>query len=185
MTEDKKIAEFRTLFQNEYQQLCRYAMTFLHNEQSAEDVVQETFIKIWQQKKELLGTDGLNYYLVTAVRNNCISVLRKQKFNVSNFIDQIGEQYPTFITTDEMLNQEHKEMMEKITHALNLLPPRCREIFLLIKLQGMTYKQAASVLELSVKTVENQMTKAGKIFKELQSKTNIVPILIFLSELKN
>lgn len=154
---------FKKLFDKEYNNLCRYAYTYVQDEHLAEDVVQDTFIKIWEQKKDLINTENIRYYLVTSVRNNCISELRKKKQVFYTEEAPQAEPEPFF---SQMLHREqYTEQQQRLAAALDKLPPKCKEVFLLIKLHGMSYKQAAASLEISVKTVENQMGKAIKIFQ--------------------
>ena len=156
---------FQQLFEKEYEGLCRCALTYLHDEQTAEDVVQDTFVKIWETKQEFIGDPQMRYYLFTAVRNNCISVLRKAKTAAVVYTNAMPEPDPEPSFSPVQLEQLANDQQRQIAEALNLLPPKCREVFMLIKWHGMSYKDAAATLGLSVKTVENQMGKALKIFK--------------------
>lgn len=160
---------FRTLFREEYGKMCRYAQGFVHDEQLAEDVVQETFIKIWEQKQEMLSSPNIRFYLVTAVRNNCISVIRKQKVQQVTYPEHAPELAPIPWESPREVTEELTAKRQKIAEAINLLPPKCKEVFLLVKLHGMSYKQAADLLQISVKTVENQMGKALRIFREFSA----------------
>lgn len=158
---------FKKVFENEYENLCRYALSYLGDEHMAEDVVQNTFIKIWEKKRELLNNDQIKYYLVTAVRNNCISELRKNKTNKITEYTTLAEPEPEPFFSKMLQQEMDSERKEKIVNALDKLPPRCREVFLLIKLHSMSYKQAAETLDISIKTVENQMGKAISIFRNM------------------
>jgi RNA polymerase sigma-70 factor (family 1) len=171
-------AVFKSLFEAEYPRLCRYAYTYMQDMQQAEDVVQDTFVKIWEQKRELIGAPNIRFYLVTAVRNNCISVLRKAKTQQLVFTEEAPEPEPEPAFTVEIAAEEDTQV-KRIADALNLLPPKCREIFLMIKLHGMSYKEAAATLELSVKTIENQMGKAIRILRE----SSVLSLLIGLAVL--
>lgn len=164
-----KLAEnlFRSLFRDEYGKLCRYAFSYMQDEQLAEDVVQDTFIKIWEQKQDMLGSPNIRFYLATAVRNNCISLLRKQKVQQVHYPEHTPEPPPVPWYSLREQQEEQSERQQKIIRALDRLPPKCREVFLLVKLQGLSYKQAAATLDISVKTVENQMGKALRIFRDL------------------
>jgi len=174
---------FQQLFNAEYAGLCRYALTYVQDEQTAEDVVQETFVKIWESKQDLIGQPHVRFYLITAVRNNCISVLRKRKASQEVYSDQPPEPDPEpFFTRTEQL-QEMNERKEQILQVLNKLPPKCKEVFLLIKMQGMSYQQAATTLGISTKTVEHHMGKALKVLRE--GLTVATALLIGLFILKN
>ncbi len=173
---------FQQLFDKEYEGLCRYAYTFLQDEHAAEDVVQETFVKIWEGKKHLLEDNSIRFYLFTAVRNNSISYLRKAKAAAVTYTDTTPEPDPEPTLSVSQLQNIEEEKARHIAEALAKLPPKCREVFLLVKWQGLSYKDAAAALGLSVKTVENQMGKAIKIFKTLTLHA-IAALLIGLSNL--
>ncbi len=158
---------FQQLFEKEYEGLCRYAVTYLHDEHAAEDVVQETFVKIWESKRVLPEDGSIRFYLFTAVRNNCISYLRKAKTAAVTYTDTTPEPEPELSLSAAQLHSIEEENARQIGEALNKLPPKCREVFLLVKWQGLSYKDAASTLGLSIKTIENQMGKAIKIFRNL------------------
>ncbi len=179
-----KEALFRQLFAAEYQKLCRYAFSFLQDEQTSEDVVQETFIKIWQQKQELIGAQEIRFYLINAVRNNCISYLRKRKNQPVQFTDSTPEPEPEPVITRAAQMELLDEQQRKVAEALEQLPPKCKEIFLLIKLHGLSYKEAAASLELSVKTIENQMGKAIKLLREFALTPSVwLYLFIFIRQL--
>lgn len=160
---------FKDLFDQEYNNLCRYALTYLQDSHLAEDVVQETFVKFWEQKKELVGTPNAKFYLVTAVRNNCISAIRKQQSSGLKFTEETPEPDPEPFITARQAQEDALQQSQKIAAALDQLPPKCKEVFLLVKLHGMSYKQAAETLDLSVKTIENQMGKAIKTLRDYVS----------------
>ena len=157
---------FKDLFAQEYAKLCRYALTYLQDSHQAEDVVQETFIKIWERKQDMISSPDMRFYLITAVRNNCISYLRKLKSQNVVFTESTPEPEPEVHFTALQHQEKANEQSRRISAALDRLPPKCREVFLLVKMQGMSYKQTAEALNISVKTVENQMGKAIKVLKE-------------------
>jgi RNA polymerase sigma-70 factor (ECF subfamily) len=171
-------AAFKHLFAQEYSKLCRYALTFLSDSHQAEDVVQETFIRIWERQRDIIASPNARFYLISAVRNNCITALRKLKTQNIVFTDAAPEPEPEIHFTALQRKEAEQERSHRIAAALDLLPPKCREVFLLIKMQGMTYQQAADTLGISVKTVENQMGKALKVLRE-----NVWMLFLLLSVL--
>src|SRR4051812_15563905 len=80
---------FEAVFKEHYNQLANYAFSILKNEQDAEDVVQEIFVKIWNNNPEVVATDHIKYYLITATRNGCISLLRRQASQPTINTDQV------------------------------------------------------------------------------------------------
>jgi len=157
---------FKQLFAQEYSKLCRYALSYLSDTHQAEDVVQETFIKVWERKQDMIASPDMRFYLLTAVRNNCISALRKLKSGPISFPEHAPEPEPEIHFTALQHQESAHEQTRRITHALDLLPPKCKEVFLLVKMQGLSYQQTADVLGISNKTVENQMGKALKTLRE-------------------
>lgn len=173
-------AAFKDLFTREYDRLCQYALSYMQDAHLAEDVVQDTFIRIWETKRELIQTDHIRFYLITAVKNNCISALRKQKTQGVQLTENTPEPEPEPHFMPHQHAEAEGEQARKIADALNQLPPKCKEIFLMIKLHGMSYKQAAETLDLSVKTVENQMGKAIRILREFALAPSSAVYLILL-----
>jgi RNA polymerase sigma-70 factor (ECF subfamily) len=176
-------AQFKQLFSKEYSSLCRYALTYMQDTHAAEDVVQDTFIKIWEQKRDIIHLPEIKFYLITAVRNNCISALRKAKSQQVHFTDETPEPEPEPFITNTQQREMASEQTRRIADALNKLPPKCKEVFLLIKMQGMSYKQAAEALDISVKTVENQMGKAIRLLRESPLVQAVLILFMLLTEI--
>ncbi len=150
---------FKELFAAEYGKLCRYALGYMQDAHTAEDVVQETFIRIWDTKRELIGSPDIRYYLITAVRNNCISALRRQKSSNLYFPETAPEGEAEPFLTAMQHREEGAEQANRLSAALDRLPPKCKEVFLMVKMQGLSYRQVADALDISIKTVENQMAR--------------------------
>jgi RNA polymerase sigma-70 factor (ECF subfamily) len=168
---------YKELFEREYANACRFALSFLTDTHMAEDAVQDVFIKLWEQKPEMLSSPGIKYYLITSVRNKCISILREQKSKGVFYPENAPESHEEHLTP--LHHKENLSLQErKIADALGQLPPVCREVFLMVKLHGLSYKQAAEQLEVSVKTIENHMGKALRIFREYTQKVAVVTYLI-------
>ena len=150
---EQQYHSFQQLFDTLYNVLCNYAHSFLKDRDKSEDIVQEVFIRIWEDRPQMIGTEGIRYYLFTAVRNNCISVLRKEKRQIVLGLDEkMAEPSPEI--------REDADYRTLIRIAIDELPPKCREVFLLSRFSKMTYKEIASSLDISEKTVENQLSKA-------------------------
>jgi RNA polymerase sigma-70 factor (ECF subfamily) len=149
---------WQQVFETWYDPLCNYAYSYTKDRNACEDIVQEVFVRIWEDRPQLIATDGVRYYLFTAVRNNCISYLRKTNKHDSGDPDEVR---PVFIQH----KTEQAEYRELVRQAIGILPPKCREVFLLSRFSNMTYKEIASSLDISEKTVENQMSKALKLMR--------------------
>lgn len=167
---------FETIFKQHYQRLCSYAYTYLKDVDSSEDIVQEVFIKIWEKEKLQMEADNLKFYLFTAVRNNCLTKIQKNKKNY--FQELEDKDIPDEIKIE--IEEENKNFDPKIliSKAMDQLPPKCREVFMMSRISGLTYRQIADSLGISIKTVENQMGKAIKVMKVFAKENGIYFLII-------
>ncbi len=160
------IKAFETLFKQYYEALCRYGMTYVGTIEEAEEIVQELFYKVWKNREQIEVSFSLKAYLYGAVRNNALQYLEhlqvKQNYaELFSKMDKVG----IFSPEDEL---EYKELNEKIDTALKELPERRREIFILSRFEGLKYSEIAQKFNLSVKTIEAEMTKALKELRKLE-----------------
>ncbi len=149
-----------TVFRQIYRPLCMYAMHYLGPDiQRAEDVVQDVFVRLYErQRDESAATTGMTRsFFYSCVRNACIDQLRRQQ-PVSHDIEP--QDLESTISDEEAIDRS--EVEARLWEAINALPPRCREILLMSKRDGMTYGEIARRLDISEKTVEHQMAKALK-----------------------
>jgi RNA polymerase sigma-70 factor (family 1) len=165
----REYAAFAELFRLHYNALANYAFSILKNRQDAEDVVQEVFIRLWQNKPEVIDSPQIKFYLLTATKNGCISFLRKQAGKI--IVDP--ETASLHAVTGERAEMPIEDIKEFVNKALALLPPQCLVIFKLSRFGQLTYQQIADELGLSVKTVENQMGKALRIMRNYARQNNI------------
>ena len=171
--------KFRQRFETYYPMLCRVALGYLSDRQECEDIVQECFIAVWHNGRHELEEREFLSYMTRAVKNNCISNLRKQPHQtvsldedatLSNYAQTLAEEEAPEVTYDE-----------KLKEVLDVLPPKCKEIFLLSKLHGMKYQDIATELDISVKTIENQMGKALKLIREQLKSSRFIIIFVLMS----
>ena len=162
--------EFEKLFNNYCNQLCNYLLYFLNDKDLIEQIVQELFISIWENRKDF-NPSSIKAYLFTAVKNKALNQIRHQKIKY-NSEESIKNQYYSN-SVDIQNNYENKETISIIKSIVNLLPAKRKEIFILIKFYGLSYKETADMLGLSVKTVENQMGNALKFIRDRYYKKNI------------
>jgi RNA polymerase sigma-70 factor (family 1) len=168
--------KFEVLFRDNYNRLSDYAFSILKNKQDAEDAVQDVFIKIWQKKPELMENEGIKFYLLTATKNTCISFFRKQ--SSISFTDELEKELHQLPAQETVIGNP-ADYAALVKEALALLPPQCQAIFKMSRLAKLTYSQIATELNLSVKTIENQMGKAIRLMREYARKHNI-PLSVFL-----
>ncbi len=146
--------QFSVYYHNYYRQLCLHALHFMNDADEAEDVVQETFVSLWDKREHLKTIKSIKAYLYTAVRNNCLTKIRDAKPTTS--LEELPNQ--DFLSQDEQM--ERAEMEARIWKMIDELPERRREIFLMAKRDGMRYKDIAEQTGLTVKTVENHVLRA-------------------------
>lgn len=157
------IHEFETLFREYYEALCGFGNKYLGSIEQVEEVVQDTFYNIWKNRKTLNIKTSLKSYLYTAVKNNCLQVLRTRSLDVK-YENYYKSHYSNeSISPADELNA--KELSKVIDKALNSLPERCQKIFKMSRYEGLKYHEIASKLEISIKTVEANMGKALKHFR--------------------
>lgn len=160
---------FEHIFNRHYNSLCNYANSFLNDGITSEDIVQEVFTRIWEKKKDLIpDEDGCRYYLFAAVRNNCLSHLKKsRKNNCVSLTDQDAPEMPAVLHLD---NKKYQDILKR---ALATLPPRCKEMFLLSRIGRLSYQEIADQTGTSIKTVENQIGKSLRLLRAFGEKYKI------------
>jgi RNA polymerase sigma-70 factor (ECF subfamily) len=154
---------FKALFKKYYNPLCNFASTIVNDHKVAQDVVQDVFTKIWDKRKEIsIGTSEKSY-LFQAVKNRSIEVLRKQRNDQKVSTVDYNDHYD-----DNHEEQARKFMLKEFLYkSIRQLPPKCQEIFVLNKVNGLTYNEIAKDLDISVKTVENQIGKAYRKLRDI------------------
>ena len=155
--------DYQSIFDEFYIPLCRHAMKFVSDFNKAEDIVQESFIYLWENWERLKNIDNIKAYLFTAVKNLSLTNLQKQFFSIqlreiddNDFLFSDQKQ-PTAL---ELLECNELELI--LEKALESLPKKCRIIFIQKRFAEKSNKEIAEYLNISVKTVEAQMTIAIK-----------------------
>lgn len=152
------------LFRRHYVDLCRTALRFVNNEQEAEDIVQNLFVALWEKRTGQGDEPGsVAAYLRRAVRNRSLNYLRDRKRIPIDDTD-IPETLAAKELADDELTQD--ELRDRIHKAIDTLPERCRLVFVMSKVEEMSHKEIAEAMEISPKTVENQMTRAYRFLRE-------------------
>lgn len=156
---------YATLFSMYYLRLCRYAMRFVRDEAAAEDLVQDCFLRPYERREQLTPT-SVSSLLFTMVRNRCLNHLKHQVLVEGYQADAMRQQSGSeqLYALDMTGNADATVLYEDLKHQLDAiiagLSPRTREIFAMSRSQGMTNKEIAEALDISVKVVEKHITKA-------------------------
>jgi RNA polymerase sigma-70 factor (ECF subfamily) len=155
---------FELLFRKYYVRLCAFANKFLNDPEEAREVVQEVFTKIWEGRDEIDPEDSFKSYLFKVTQNLCINKLRRRKVE-SRYVEiykQVYTEHSDFSAIDSLFG---KELEEQIAISFGKLPTECRKIFELSRIEGLKYKEIAENLQISIKTVEAQMSKALRLLR--------------------
>lgn len=156
----------KRLFQWQYPFVCQTIRRFIADPFTVEDLAQEVFIRFWNKREQIDITSSLPAYLKRMAVNEALAHLRRQKHLETELTDNTPS--PVAASGDEQLF--HAELKSEVTAAIESLPPKCRVIFEMSRYEEMSYNEIAQSLDLSVKTVENQMGKALKLLRiRLQS----------------
>ena len=167
---------FEMLFRTYYQPLCNYAYSFVQDKDEAEEIVQATFLSVWEKRDTLTIHTGVKPYLYAMVRNASLNVLKHEKIKQQHVVGElaVAERSVESVARTVMAS----ELESRIYKALDKLPEQCRLVFKLSRFEELKYAEIAEQLDISIKTVENQMGKALKIMRE-QLK-DYLPLLIVL-----
>jgi RNA polymerase sigma-70 factor (ECF subfamily) len=158
------IKEFESLFRSSYASLVKYAKTLVKDHDTAEEIVQDLFFRLWQNKEKIKIESSLNGYLYRSVHNSCLHYIEHLK------VVERHEQEMSFVQNDgfespaEIL--QYKELQSKIARTIERLPERCGQIFCMNRFEGLKYAEIAEKLAVSIKTVEANMGKALKEFRK-------------------
>ncbi|MEX6686758.1 RNA polymerase sigma-70 factor [Danxiaibacter flavus] len=156
------------LYKMYYSRLTGFVTGFVKNKESAEEVVSDVFVSIWQQREKLPSIEHPSTYLFTCARNAALNYIRKFGNSRVVFMEDSGCAVLTE-NTDPSKELEKKELMIKMDRAIESLPLQCKTIFRLVKEQGFKCREVAEIMNLSTRTVETQVYKAVKKLDEVLS----------------
>lgn len=162
--------EFESYFRKMYLPLGLYALRLVDDADVAEDMVQDAFVKVWQYIEDGGEIENFPSFIYRSVRNGCLSYLRNRYETVSESeIPEVGE---------EEIDTSIRDA--QIWRAIDDLPRKCREVFLMSKRDGLSNEEIAEEMGISIKTVKNQMTKAYGRLREALSDNHKPFFLPFL-----
>jgi RNA polymerase sigma-70 factor, ECF subfamily len=154
---------FQEVFEQYYKPLCRFANGYIPDSDSAEEIVQQVFINLWEHRDDIDPQKPIKSYLFTSVKNRCLNYIRDNKKFRNHYLDVELE---LEIPVSDNDKTELADLEKQVAEALDKLPEKCREVFMLCRFEEMKYKDVALKLDISQKTVEAQMSKALKILRE-------------------
>ncbi len=166
---------FELLFKYYYPGLVVFASNIVINKDEAEELVQDFFVRLWENRHSLKSDNPLKNYLFTSVKNRSINFLKSVQVK-RNVIEELKRQMESEMRYNPDIYTD-TELQQKLKLAFTKLPPRTAEIFTLSRFKGLSNDEIALALELSKRTVETQISNALKILrKELQ---NYLTLLLF------
>ena len=168
---------FEILFHKYYQELCNYSMGILGDAEKAEDVVQDAFVYLWENRQKINITISLKSYLYQSVRNGALKIIRTQALEqhhmprLTEFIEYLEK---SEFSEDELIK------LQKIEQAIDELPSQCKNVFLMSFMDQKSYKQISDELGVSLNTVKTHVSKAYRIIREKVQDIKNLSLFIWL-----
>ena len=157
---------FRRFVESYSDDLLYYARYLVHSKEEAEEIVSDVFVEVWQHKEQLPKIKKMKVWLLTVTHNKAISYLRKKAAGISSVS---WDELAAHSIPDELQTPDEKlisrEEMAQINDAINHLPSRCKQVFVLAKIEKLPYKEIADMLNISVKTINIHVAKALEVIK--------------------
>ena len=157
---------FELLFKMYFKKLCVYANNYLHNREESENIVNDSFVKLWDTREELHIETSLAGYLYTTVRNHAINYLqreRRKKAFLKNAKEDFEQEYEAFLTCTEdypVANLILQDINDQIRKVVDTLPPQCREVFILSRFEMLSHEEISERTGITVATIKTQIVRA-------------------------
>lgn len=159
----------KIIFDQYYAYMCHAVYSIVNNRVVVEDIVQEVFYELWRKRESIQISISLKAYLRKMCINTALNHIRSQKIFLEE--DKIIEGDGN-IDIDSQVNMELHELQDQINKSIGELPPKCKIIFSLSRFEDMSYSEISKELDISIKTVENQISRALKLLR-----TSIYPYI--------
>jgi RNA polymerase sigma-70 factor (ECF subfamily) len=174
---------FKMIFKDYFLSLCSFAIKYTKDQDEAKDIVHQVFTNLWEKRADIHFDQSIRSYLFTSVHNRCLNYIRDKKKFVIGDLPQTDNALIDYINQSDFLEAE--ELRKEILAALAELPEGSRKIFKMSRFEGKKYKEIAEELNISIKTVETQMSKAlkhmkGKLIKYIQYISLLLGSLYYL-----
>ncbi|WP_158266917.1 RNA polymerase sigma-70 factor [Chitinophaga niastensis] len=162
----RQLPAFESLFKKYYAALCIFAFDFVNRHELAEEIVQDTFVKIWERYADLDIQVSEKAYLYRAVQNNCLNFIKQDRIRAqygSELMHQLESRISMLSissTHSPIEKLEHSELELLAEKAICKLPPQCQDVFRLSRFEQLSYPEISRHLGISINTVKTQMTRA-------------------------
>ncbi len=153
----------QSIYRDYYEKLCKQVYLLVRDSNIAEDIVQEVIVEIWNKKDQLNIQQSLEAYLKRACKNRSLNHLRDQKVKWEDE-SELYDVEDSNVSSEQQITYE--ELEQEICSCIDHLPEKCRLVFTLSRFEDMSYNEIADNLGISIKTVENQISKALRILRE-------------------
>lgn len=153
---------FRLIYDSYYEELCRTAYKVVVDQQTSEDIVQEVLTEMWKKKESIELSGSILGYLKRSVYYRSLNFI-KAKANKMQDLDTVVHFENKETSVEETLYEQ--ELFKRIDDVVQTLPDRCKAVFALSRYEELTYKEIGEALDISTKTVENQISKALGILR--------------------
>lgn len=154
-------ASFESLYRKYQPSLVSYACYIVQSNRDAKELVNDVFVSVWNKRVDLPMDDSLKSYLFKAVKHRCLNHQRKK--NLDTLPDNHVQRVSSYKADHFILEKEHAQF---IAHTMNSLPPKCKQVFSMSRIDQLSNAEISDLLNISIKTVEAQITKAIKIFRK-------------------
>jgi len=154
---------FDQLYERYCKNLLGFSFSITKSREEAENIVQDVFLNLWQNREKIEKGTSVKYYIFTIAHNSTISAIRKKRKD-ERFLEQLRN-IQDFSSSPEELEAEYNDLDNELKKIIAELPDRQREIFLLHKVDGLKYQEIAEKLDISVNTIETHMSRALKAIR--------------------
>ncbi len=155
---------FEAVFREYFSTLSLFALKYVPDMDTAKEIVHAVFLNLWEKREQMDAGKSLKAYLFTSVYNRSLNYIRDQKKFRKDAIYDITAEMMASETASEPV--ETSELQQQINDALGTLPAKCRQIFEMNRFEGLKYRQISDQIDISVKTVEAQISKALRILRK-------------------
>ncbi len=169
---------FRLMYQHYYQPLCCYVLRFVDSTDEAEDIVQSLFVHLWGKQAQLMEAANIRAYLYRSARNASLNSLRSRRENQS-----LSDLDIELLDLASNTAEAEPSKYDCVAQAIDALPPQCKRIFELNRLEGYSYKEIAGQLNISHRTVDSHLNTAMRTLRDKLNPVLVTIICIFISRL--
>lgn len=170
MTSRERIIE---IFKTNNHLLRIYAERIVVDKEEAKDMVNDVFLKLMENENNTHITKSLQAYLYKSVYNTCLNCLKNKQITNKYFQDMDTSTLDIQCSKNPLSLLISEETLTHIENAIESLPPKCKKVFLLAKMDGLSYREIAEQLKISVNSVNKQITKALNILRESLEKKDV------------